>query len=79
MKKQAGETQQANRDTRVVSKTRRAYLLTLCDPTAPEAERFVLLQASHSNQVQRFPDLASAFAFLETQDGRPKERLEEEP
>ena len=49
-------------------KAHRSYLLTLRYPqaTADKASP-VLLQASQSNEVHQFPDLASAFAFLEAQ------------
>ena len=67
MKKTVSKPHQTH-DQKDFAKTRRAYLLTLSDSRAPEGERFVLLQASQSNEVHRFPDLASAFAYLEAQD-----------
>lgn len=49
-------------------KTHRSFLLTLrYSQTGADKASPVLLQASHSNEVHQFPDLASAFAFLQAQ------------
>jgi hypothetical protein len=50
-------------DTLLDEKIRHSYLLTLCSKTAL-GDSYVLLQSAQSNEVFRFPDLATAFDFL---------------
>lgn len=68
------ETKESQNGLVVKDAKRQSYLITFYTPS--QGEPVVLLQASHSLQVLRFPNLESTFEFLERQAHKDKQ-LEE--